>query len=166
MPPTPARIADLGCGTGSLSLLLAEAGHRVCGLDISPATVALAQEKVADAGHEAEFAVGDAAVPRWRPASFDVVLTRHVLWTMDNPDAVLTRWIDQLAPGGRLVLIEGRWWTGARMTAAQVSELVLRHCVEADVTTPRDEALWGAPAHSLALLAGTRYDRDADVTIA
>ena len=143
-PPPPARIADLGCGTGSLSVLLAEAGHHVCGLDISPAMVALAQEKVADAGCEAEFSIGDVAAPLWQPASFDVVLTRHVMWALDEPDAALARWIDLLAPGGRLVLIEGRWWTGAGMTAAQVSALVLRHRVEAEVTALHDAALWGA----------------------
>jgi len=145
MPPSPARVVDLGCGTGSLSLLMAEAGHRVSGLDISPAMVALAQEKLAGAGHEAEFSVGDAATPPWRPGSFDVVLTRHVLWAMADPDAALTAWIDLLAPKGRLVLVEGRWWTGAGMTAAQVSDLVLRHRVEAEVTALGDAVLWGEP---------------------
>jgi SAM-dependent methyltransferase len=124
MAPSPARVADLGCGTGSLSLLLAEAGHHVSGLDISPAMVALARAKVAGAGYGAEFTVGDAAAPPWRPRSFDVVLTRHVLWAMEDPDEALTRWIDLLAPQGRMVLIEGRWWTGAGMSALQVSDLV------------------------------------------
>lgn len=143
MPPSPARVADLGCGTGSLSLLMAEAGHRVSGLDISPAMVSLAQEKLAGTGYGAEFSVGDAAAPPWQPGVFDVVLTRHVVWAMADPDAALTRWIELLAPQGRLVLVEGRWWTGAGMTAAQVSDLVLRHRVEAEVTALDDAAFWG-----------------------
>jgi SAM-dependent methyltransferase len=147
MAPSPARVADLGCGTGSLSLLLAEAGHHVSGLDISPAMVALARAKVAGAGYGAEFTVGDAAAPPWRPRSFDVVLTRHVLWAMEDPDEALTRWIDLLAPQGRLVLIEGRWWTGAGMSALQVSDLVHRHRVEAEVTTLNDAVLWGESIH-------------------
>ena len=40
LPPPPADVLDLGCGTGTLSLLLAEAGHRVIGMDFSPAMVA------------------------------------------------------------------------------------------------------------------------------
>jgi SAM-dependent methyltransferase len=145
LPPPPARVADLGCGTGSLSLLMAEAGHHVSGLDISPAMVASAREKVAVAGLDAELSVGDAAVPPWPPGTFDVVLTRHVLWAMDDPDAALARWIDLLGPQGRLVLVEGRWWTGAGMTATDVTGLVRRHRAEAEVLVLDDEALWGGP---------------------
>ena len=46
LPPSPARVADLGCGTGSLSLLMAEAGHHVSGLDISSAMVAAARDRI------------------------------------------------------------------------------------------------------------------------
>ena len=43
LPPAPARIADLGCGTGSLSVLLAREGYAVDGLDLSPERVARAR---------------------------------------------------------------------------------------------------------------------------
>lgn len=145
LPPSPARVADLGCGTGSLSILMAEAGHRVSGLDISPAMVALAQAKVAGAGYPADLSVGGAALPPWEPGSFDVVLARHVLWAMEDPDGALTRWLQLLAPGGRLVLVEGRWWTGAGMTAGEVAKLVLRHRSEVQVTALDDSAYWGNP---------------------
>ena len=36
LPPAPARVADLGCGTGTLALLLAEEGYEVTGVDFSP----------------------------------------------------------------------------------------------------------------------------------
>jgi len=143
LPVAPARVADLGCGTGSLSLLMAEAGHQVTGLDISPAMVALAREKVTDAGYVAEFSVGDAAAPLLARGSYDVVLTRHVLWAMADPDVTLSRWLGLLTPNGRLVLIEERWWTEAGMTASDVSKLVLRHRREAEVTVLSDATLWG-----------------------
>ncbi|WP_435833085.1 class I SAM-dependent methyltransferase [Kitasatospora purpeofusca] len=50
MPPAPADVLDVGCGTGSLSLLLAEAGHRVAGVDLSPEMVARSRRKLFDAG--------------------------------------------------------------------------------------------------------------------
>src|SRR5579864_2184272 len=36
LPPPPARLLDLGCGTGWTSVFFARAGYEVVGLDISP----------------------------------------------------------------------------------------------------------------------------------
>jgi SAM-dependent methyltransferase len=87
LPPAPARIADLGCGTGTLSILLAEQGHLVRGVDLSREMVARARLKAAqNAGLEASFSQGDAADPPLEPGGFDVVLSRHVLWAMPERD--------------------------------------------------------------------------------
>ena len=118
--PEPATVLDLGCGTGSLSLLALEAGHRVLGVDLSPAMVAEATEKCA--GLDATFTVGDAADP---PVAgpVDAVLARHLLWTLPDPHTALRRWLGLLRPGGRLVLVEGRWWpAGAVEPYAQGTE--------------------------------------------
>jgi ubiquinone/menaquinone biosynthesis C-methylase UbiE len=141
--PKHARIADLGCGTGSLSVLLADAGHEVNGLDFSTRMVGAAQAKAASAGVAATFTTGDAAHPPYPAASFDVVLARHVLWALPDPEAAVREWVRLLRPGGVLLLVEGRWSTGAGLTSAQTQDLVLRHRTEAVVTRLDDEALWG-----------------------
>lgn len=147
LPPAPARVADLGCGTGTLSLLLAQGGHRADGVDLSPRMVEAAVRKAADAGVEAatSFRVGDASVPPLDAGGYDVVLCRHVLWALPDPDAALSRWARLLAPGGRLLLVEGFWHTGAGLHASDVEALVLRHRAEAVVTPLDDPALWGGP---------------------
>jgi SAM-dependent methyltransferase len=109
LPAGAADVLDLGCGTGTLSLLAAEQGHRVTGVDLSPAMIDLARAKLA--GRDAAFLLGDAAAPPVGEQRFDVVLVRHVLWTLPDPARVLRHWCDLLRPGGRLVLIEGRWGT-------------------------------------------------------
>ena len=157
LPAPPARIADVGCGTRSVSLLLAEAGHRVFGLDISPAMVGRATEKFATWGYSADILVGDASVPPWPSGSFDVVITRHVLWAMPDPDAALNRWLDLLAPDGSLILVEGMQWAGAGMNAAQVSDLVLRHRVEAEVTMLDDASFWGGPISDERFITVSRH---------
>ncbi|WP_413756507.1 class I SAM-dependent methyltransferase [Streptomyces sp. MMBL 11-3] len=107
LPRAPADVLDLGCGTGSLSLLASEARHRVTGVDLSPRMVALARAKLA--GRDAVFLVGDAAAPPVGEQRFDVVLVRHVLWALPDPGRVLRHWRGLLRPGGRLVLVEGVW---------------------------------------------------------
>jgi ubiquinone/menaquinone biosynthesis C-methylase UbiE len=146
MPDPPVRILDLGCGTGSLAVLLAQAGHEVTGIDASMQMLALARAKAATAGVRLDLGRADAADPPFGPASADVVLCRHVLWSLPDQDAVLANWTRLLRPGGRLVLIEGSWSTGAGLPAADCRELVLRHRTTAVVRQlAADAALWGGP---------------------
>ncbi|WP_327674996.1 class I SAM-dependent methyltransferase [Kitasatospora sp. NBC_00458] len=175
LPPAPADVLDVGCGTGSLSLLLAEAGHRVTGVDLAPAMVARARRKLAAAGLPARFLVGDAAAPPTGDGSFDAVLSRHLLWTLPDPGAALTQWAARLRPGGLLVLVEGRWresgppgvpyvagaellpWNGgvgADDLAAAVRPLVTELRIEPLDT---DADLWGRPVDDerYALIART-----------
>jgi ubiquinone/menaquinone biosynthesis C-methylase UbiE len=146
LPPAPAAIADLGCGTGTLSVLLAAEGYAVTGLDFAPEMVRTARAKARASGVSARFELSDATAPTLPAASFDVVLARHVLWAMPDTGDALEAWVRLLLPGGLLVLVEGRWSTGAGMTAEEARRAVLRHRSDATITVLSDDpALWGAP---------------------
>lgn len=135
LPPAPAAIIDLGCGTGTLTRLLTDEGFTVDGLDFSAEMIRRARVKVP----EARFVVGDAADPALDQESYDVVLSRHVLWALPNPTEALARWIGLLRPGGVVVLVEGNWSTGAGLTANEAERIVrsvrsrveIRHLTEA-----------------------------------
>jgi SAM-dependent methyltransferase len=141
LPSSPGRVADLGCGTGSLSLLMAHQGHEVTGLDFAPEMVERARAKTA--GLSARFEVGDAAAPALPSGTFDAVVVRHVLWALPDPESVLDRWIDLLAPGGRLVLIEGRWHTGGGIPAETLLALVQERLTSVGLRLLPDPELWG-----------------------
>lgn len=143
LPPAPADIVDLGCGTGSLAVLLAGAGYAVRGLDLSESMVGAAVAKATDAGVDCVFTQGDAAAPPYHPGSCDVVLARHVLWALPDPHHAVGRWVRLLRPGGRLVLVEGSWSTGAGLTAERCEAVVAGHRESVDVTRLDDPALWG-----------------------
>lgn len=146
LPTPPSRVVDLGCGTGSLAVLLAEHGYQVSALDLSGSMVRLAEAKANAAGVSIEFVQGDAAQPAFEPETFDVVLARHVLWVFENPDDVLGRWLRLLRPGGRLILIEGRWSTGAGLPSDVCTALVRRHRQDVEILPlSENEMLWGAP---------------------
>ncbi|MGW5371946.1 class I SAM-dependent methyltransferase [Streptomyces sp. NPDC004009] len=144
LPERPADVLDLGCGTGSLSLLAAEQGHRVTGVDGSPAMAALARAKLA--GRDAAVLLGDAASPPVGEERYDVVLVRHVLWALPDPGHVLRHWRTLLRPGGRFVLVEGVWGTldpvgipAGRLVS--LLEPVARHTRVERLSG--DPALWG-----------------------
>lgn len=152
IPDEGAAVLDVGCGTGSLALLLCELGYHVTGVDLSPSMVDHARRKTA--GHDATFVVGDAGDASAPPVTgpFSVVLCRHLLWTLPSPVTALRRWLRMLRPGGHLVLIEGRWnmspepsrmpwWGGvpADVLSAAVAPLVARVHIE-HLTDP---LLWG-----------------------
>ena len=145
LPAAPAAVADIGCGTGSLSVLLATEGYAVTGLDYAPGMLKAARAKARAAGASARFVLSDAAAPVLSPASFDVVFARHVLWAMPDVDAALAAWLRLLLPGGTLVLVEGRWSTGAGFTTAEAGRAVLRHRADATITALDDPLLWGGP---------------------
>jgi SAM-dependent methyltransferase len=139
LPPAPARVADLGCGTGTLSALLTEEGYDVTGLDFSPEMIARARRKAPSV----EFVEADASAPPLEPASYDVVLSRHVLWAMPDPAAALARWERLLRDGGRLVLVEGSWSTGAGLTGAETVALVEGLGRKATLQALAGAAYWG-----------------------
>lgn len=145
LPSPPAAVADLGCGTGSLSCLLAQEGYELTGVDLAPAMVDLARAKAVDAGLDARFLVGDAADPPLPERCFDVVLVRHVLWALPDPTAAVATWRGLLRDGGHLLLVEGRWHTGAGLSSGETVSLVSAQFAEVTLRQLPDPALWGGP---------------------
>ncbi|MFF9048202.1 class I SAM-dependent methyltransferase [Streptomyces parvulus] len=144
LPARPGDLLDLGCGTGSLSLLASEQGHRVTGVDLSPAMVERARAKLA--GRDAVFLAGDAAAPPVGEQRFDTVLVRHVLWAMPDPGRALRHWRQLLRPGGRLVLVEGLWGsvTPVGIPAGTLTDLLAPLAARVRVERLSDDpALWG-----------------------
>ena len=100
---------DVGCGTGFLSLELARRGHRVTGIDFAPQMLAEARKKAAAQGVAVRFEEGDAEQLPFAEGSFDLVMTRHVLWTLPHPEQAIDEWIRVLRPGGRLAVMDSQF---------------------------------------------------------
>ena len=120
LPKAPAAVLDVGCGTGSLSVLMSELGHAVTGIDLSPEMIRIARAKADAHGRAVTFREMDAAAPQFAPQSFSTLVCRHVLWALPEPERALLRWQDLLQPHGRFVLVEGVWHTGAGLHVAGV----------------------------------------------
>src|SRR2546422_8614271 len=60
LPEPPAKVLDVGAGTGALSLLAAELGHGVTAVDLSPGMVDRGRAKTGAPGLDNQFVVGAA----------------------------------------------------------------------------------------------------------
>jgi SAM-dependent methyltransferase len=102
-------VLEVMCGSGRVLLPLARDGHRVAGLDVSPAMLALAAERLAAAGLSARATLIEADATNWQlDQSFDLAIVALNSF-MHLPDAkaqlaALERIRAHLNPGGLLAL--------------------------------------------------------------
>ncbi|MFD4130639.1 class I SAM-dependent methyltransferase [Streptomyces globisporus] len=97
------RVLDVGSGTGRPSAqTLAEAGHRVLGVDVSPVMTALAARQVP----EAEFRCADIRDLPLSEGEFDAVCVYFSLLQLERGEqaGLLERLVRSLRPGGLLVV--------------------------------------------------------------
>ncbi|RJX20590.1 MAG: class I SAM-dependent methyltransferase [Desulforudis sp.] len=103
------EILDVGTGTGVIALLLAELGHRVTGVDIAEQMVHHGREKAKNLHLAVDFRIGDAEELPFQNDSFDVVINRHVVWSLPNPEKAMAEWKRVLRHGGKLVIMDSNW---------------------------------------------------------
>jgi SAM-dependent methyltransferase len=103
--PGDARVVEIGCGTGQMSLYLARADRVVIGADLSRAALQLATAAARRYGIlTAQFIETDLHRPGLRLASFDLVYSSGVLHHAPNPAAAFARIAALARPGGVIVV--------------------------------------------------------------
>lgn len=102
-------VLDVGCGTGFLSLLFAEAGHRCMGCDVAPAMIAEARRRAATGALPASFLLADAECLPLAGHAVDLVVSRQLFWTLPHSAQALREWVRVTRPGGHVAIIDDQW---------------------------------------------------------
>jgi len=170
------RVLDIGCGTGTTLLRLAEAvgpEGQVLGVDISAQQLALARQRIAAAGAgQARVELHDAATYDFPPAAFDLAFTRFGVMFFADPVAAFKNIRRALKPGGRLALAVFRPGSDNPWTTACVA--AIRHLVTPPPPPgPEDpgQFSWGDPARVRRILGGAGFQNvalaalDVEITI-
>jgi 2-polyprenyl-3-methyl-5-hydroxy-6-metoxy-1,4-benzoquinol methylase len=101
---TKLDMLDIGCGAGTFSILWAELGHRVTGIDINEPLIDLARKRAREAGHDIAFKVASATELPFPDRSFDVVCSPELLEHVQNWTQCIAELTRVLRPGGMLYL--------------------------------------------------------------
>jgi SAM-dependent methyltransferase len=103
--PGDARILEMGCGTGQMSLYLARADRMVIGADLTRASLLLGAAAARRFGLDrVQFVETDLHRPSLRAGSFDVVYSSGVLHHTPDPRASFARIAKLARPGGMIVV--------------------------------------------------------------
>jgi ubiquinone/menaquinone biosynthesis C-methylase UbiE len=97
----PGRAIDIGCGTGTNVITLAQAGWQVTGVDFAPHAIKIAKRKVRKAGVQAELLVRDATKLEGIHGPFDLALDMGCFHGLRDKKADYLSELERvLAPGG------------------------------------------------------------------
>jgi len=109
-PRQEIRILDAGCGPGFFSMILAEAGFSVTGVDVTLEMLKKARAATKNAGFQVTYLQGDVQDLPFSDESFDIVVSRNLTWILKTPAKAYKEWYRVLAPGGMLVNFDANWY--------------------------------------------------------
>ena len=116
---TPLNILDIGTGTGFFAILMAHLGHRVTGIDLTPAMLEEASAMASGLGLDIDFRQMDAQQLVFPNGTFDVVLSRNLTWTLPEPEKAYAEWYRVLKPGGILLNFDADYAENVRSESTQ-----------------------------------------------
>jgi len=104
------KVLDIGTGPGLFPILLGRDGHDVTAIDYSDGMLEMARKNCADAGVKCDIIKMDAQHLGFPDASFDLIVSRKVLWNLPDPVGAYREWLRVLKPEGKMILFDANWW--------------------------------------------------------
>jgi 2-polyprenyl-3-methyl-5-hydroxy-6-metoxy-1,4-benzoquinol methylase/predicted ATP-grasp superfamily ATP-dependent carboligase len=106
-----ARVLEIGCGAGFLSVALAQRGLRVQAIDSTEAMVELARRHAVESGTSQLLSVdlGDVCALTFEDGCFDLVVAIGVMMYLKRPKLAIQEMARVTRPGGHIILTAANW---------------------------------------------------------
>lgn len=104
------HVLDVGCGPGFFSVLLAKLGYEVTAIDYTENMLAEARKNAAHYGVKIDFRQMDAQNLDFEDGIFDLVISRNVLWNLEQPEQAYREWLRVLKPNGTVMNFDGNFY--------------------------------------------------------
>ena len=167
----PLRILDVGTGAGFFAVLFSRLRHTVTGIDMSAGMLLEAQKNLEAFGCRARLRKMNAQQLEFPNASFDVVISRNLTWTLPDAMQAYREWHRVLQAGGMLLNFDSDYGETAFLAAgdqvcvhAGIGEALIAECNaikdELRISTHR------RPVWDMGLLTALGFSVQADADIA
>ena len=97
----------MGCGPGFFPIILGREGHDITAVDYTEAMLEQARANCERFGVDAEFRRMDAQHLDFDDDTFDVVISRNLVWDLESPREAYKEWLRVVRPGGKLMVFDG-----------------------------------------------------------
>lgn len=104
------KVLDIGTGPGLFPIILGRDGHEVTAIDYSDGMLAMARKNCEEAGVPCDIRKMDAQHLEFEDESFDLIVSRKVLWNLPDPVGSYREWLRVLKPDGKMILFDANWW--------------------------------------------------------
>ena len=104
------KVLDIGTGPGLFPIILGRDGNDVIAIDYSDGMLELAKKNCKDKGVPANIFKMDAQHLEFEDESFDLIVSRKVLWNLEDPVGAYKEWLRVLKPDGKMILFDANWW--------------------------------------------------------
>lgn len=102
-------VLDIGCGPGFFPVFFGKRGHRIQAVDYSEDMISKAKKNCNENSINADITRMNALDLKYSDCSFDLIVSRNMMWTTPDPSKVYDEMERVLRPGGRLVIFDGNF---------------------------------------------------------
>lgn len=106
----PLDVLDIGTGPGFFPILMGREGHNVTAVDYTEAMLEMARSNSEKFGVNGTFLRMDAQDLDFPDESFDLILSRNLIWDLERPRKAYEEWLRVLRPGGRMIILDGNFY--------------------------------------------------------